>query len=150
MAGGQRHPEGLACGPKAVPGLHCPEWVEVELEPELPHVCDTLDERRGGPDPDGARGKVRDPVVRDVVIGHGGWFVGNDLSPAKEQLLLNTCNWLLGRDDRLTTEKGPLWKYPRATMSPRVQFLWLSGACIGLPLLFLYLGLMVLLVRRLR
>ena len=122
----------------------------------------TVDEPRRGPFPLGVAVKTtvpaawysdkpdQPPDVRLVVIGHGGWFVGNDLSPAKEQLLLNTCNWLLGRDDRLTTEKGPLWKYPRATMSPRVQFLWLSGACIGLPLLFLYLGLMVLLVRRLR
>src|SRR5207249_9065412 len=59
-------------GPESVPDLHGPGGLDVELEPELPHVRDPLDERPGGADPDESRGKVWDPVVRDVVIGHGG------------------------------------------------------------------------------
>ena len=41
-------------------------------------------------------------------IGHGGVFNGGELSPAKEMLLLDTCNWLLGRDDELPTSEDLL------------------------------------------
>jgi hypothetical protein len=93
---------------------------------------------------------VKPATVRVAAIGNGGLFTGKDLSPAKEQLLLNTCNWLLGRDDLLTQENNPPWRYPRVTLSPRAQNLWHWGAWVGLPGLFAYLGLVVVMVRRLR
>src|SRR5262249_22973251 len=57
--------------------------------------------------------------VRVAVIGHGGPFLGTSLNPLQEKLLLDTCNWLLGRDDRLARthdDEGnpiPQWRYPR-------------------------------------
>jgi hypothetical protein len=86
---------------------------------------------------------------RLVVIGQGAIFTGKQLSPAHEQLLLHTCNWLLKRDDRLprTDEE---WKYPRVQRDDRDSFLWKWGPFVGLPLLFLYLGLLVWIVRRVR
>src|SRR5262249_48035624 len=56
--------------------------------------------------------------TRVAAIGHGGVFIGPNLSPAKEKLLLDTCNWLLGRDDLLT--KGGeenRWQYPRLILA---------------------------------
>ncbi len=94
--------------------------------------------------------------VRVAALGHGGLFSGNDVAPAKEKLLLDTCNWLLGRDDLLAREntegrdKG-IWKYPRMTaLSDRDLQLWHWGAQLGIPALFAYLGVIVLMVRRLR
>src|SRR5262249_9192320 len=57
--------------------------------------------------------------VRIAAIGHGGLFTSADashpdLTPAKEQLLLTTCNWLLARDDRLPRDDR-VWQYPRVT-----------------------------------
>ena len=34
--------------------------------------------------------------VRVAAIGHGGVFIGEDLTPAQEELLVDSCNWLLG------------------------------------------------------
>ena len=88
---------------------------------------------------------------------HGGVFIGSTLSPAKEKLLLDVCNWLLGRDDLLT--KGGdenRWQYPRLILADTQETadtrlaLWQWGARLGMPVLFAYLGLVVLLVRRLR
>jgi hypothetical protein len=87
--------------------------------------------------------------LRVAAIGHGGVFIGKELSPSQEELLLDTCNWLLGRDDRLA-HKAEQWRYPRVQMSDYDQTLWLWGARLGLPLLFAYLGAVVLLLRRLR
>ncbi len=87
--------------------------------------------------------------VRVAAIGHGGVFIGKELTPAQEGLLLDSCNWLLGRDDRLASS-GQEWRYPRVEMSDYEQTLWLWGARLGLPLLFAYLGTVVLLLRRLR
>jgi hypothetical protein len=89
--------------------------------------------------------------------------------------MLNTCNWLLGRDDRLPRDDPKhRWAYPRVQLeSPQAlwhwgsqadpadeqerdrqrrvqQELWHWGTQVGLPALFLYLGLVVLLVRRMR
>jgi hypothetical protein len=88
--------------------------------------------------------------VRVAVIGQGEVFVGSELSPAKERLFLQTANWLLGRDDYLPRADHP-WSYPRVALPPgSVEYrLWLVGA-IGLPFLFAYLGLVMLLIRRLR
>ena len=87
--------------------------------------------------------------VRVVAIGHGHLFCGKDLSPAKEQMLLNTCNWLLGRNDRLPST-GERWSYPRVQLDPLQSAIWHWGVPIGLPVLFIYLGLVVVMVRYLR
>src|SRR5262245_4144418 len=86
---------------------------------------------------------------RLVVIGHGGIFTGKQLSPAHEQLLLHTTNWLLNRDDRLPRTSAE-WSYPRVHRDERDSFLWKYGPFLGLPAFFLYLGLIVWIVRRVR
>ncbi|HJZ93468.1 MAG TPA: hypothetical protein VKE40_21500, partial [Gemmataceae bacterium] len=86
---------------------------------------------------------------RLVVLGHGGLFTGKQLSPAHEQLLLHTCNWLLNRDDRLPRTEAE-WSYPRVHRDERDSFLWKYGPFLGLPAFFLYLGLIVWIVRRVR
>jgi hypothetical protein len=88
--------------------------------------------------------------VRLAVIGHGGWFVGPELSPAKEELLVTICNWLLRRDERLPNATAEPWKYPRVTLSDRNQTLWRWGTRLALPAVFVYIGSMVLLRRRYR
>src|SRR5207245_10500869 len=87
-------------------------------------------------------------TVRVAAIGHGHLFVGNELSPAKERLLLNTCNWLLGREDRMPHEGKP-WSYPRVHLEPLDSQLWHWGTLVGLPLLFAYFGVVVVMIRRL-
>jgi hypothetical protein len=87
--------------------------------------------------------------LRIAAVGHGGLFIGKELSPSQEGLLLDTCNWLLGRDDRLA-RPAVEWRYPRVAMSGYEETLWLWGARLGLPLLFAYLGAVALLLRRLR
>lgn len=121
----------------------------------------TLDEERRGPFPIGVALEARLPAewyegkdvepatVRVAAIGHGGLFVGPELSPAREQLLLHTCNWLLGRDDLLPKAEHE-WRYPRVSLDARSQALWHWGTWLGLPALFAYLGMVVLLVRRFR
>lgn len=88
--------------------------------------------------------------VRLAAIGQGEVFTGAELSPAKERLFLQTANWLLGRDDYLPRDDHP-WSYPRVPLAPEsAEYrLWLWGA-FGLPFVFAYLGLVVLLIRRLR
>ncbi len=120
----------------------------------------TLDEERRGPFPIGVAAEAALPeswakddgakpgTVRLAVLGHGGLFSGAELKPAAEQLFLHTSNWLLGRD-RLPRDDRP-WKYPRVALSANEQTLWSLGTRLGLPVLFGYLGLVVLLVRRLR
>jgi hypothetical protein len=89
------------------------------------------------------------PTGRLVVIGQGGLFSGKQLDPAHEQLLLHTANWLLKRDDRLPRTDAE-WKYPRVQRDERERFLWKYGPFLGLPAFFLYLGLIVWIVRRVR
>lgn len=122
----------------------------------------TLDEERRGPFPIGVAVETAVPTawydkddtkpttVRVAAIGHGGVFTGIEMKPAAEQLLLHTCNWLLGRGDRLPSAESVTWKYPRVELDDREQQLWSLGTRLGLPVLFAYLGLVVLLVRRLR
>src|SRR5262249_56105367 len=104
------------------------------------------------------------------VIGHGAPFAGTEVSPSQEKVLLDTCNWLLRRGDLLTKE-GKEWSYPRLVLGesepataeetktpdatePRLSLaerekrMWLWGARLGLPALFAWLGVVVLLVRR--
>ena len=122
----------------------------------------TLDEKRRGPFPIGVAVETNLPsdwyadskgttptTVRIAAIGNGAIFTGAELTPAKEELLLDTCNWLLGRDD-LLPGADRVWQFPRVALSPREHTLWHWGAWLGLPGLFAYLGLVVLLVRRLR
>src|SRR5205807_765799 len=83
------------------------------FEPPKPDdpTKDTVDEKRRGPFPIGVAVETRLPIqwyadksvkpatVRLAAISNGSLFSGTELSHAKEELLLNTCNWLLGRDD---------------------------------------------------
>jgi hypothetical protein len=129
-------------------------------EPPKPDqaAADPYEKKRLGPFPVGVAAEVTDwyatrsaepPTARVVVIGHGGVFLGPTLSPAREKLLLDSCNWLLGRDELLTREGTP-WHYPRVALDARAHALWQWGPLLGLPVLFGYLGLVVVLVRRMR
>lgn len=135
----------------------------------------TVAEKRRGPFPIAAAVETTLPqswyenkdakpaTARVAVIGHGGVFMGTTLSPVREKLLTDTCNWLLGRDDLLTRNevlvqerdgsKRPddnRWQYPRVELSQRDKTLWQWGIWLGLPALFAYLGLVMFMVRRLR
>src|SRR5205085_9255966 len=92
----------------------------------------------------------RPTPVRVAALGHGGLFVGPELSPAKEALLVTTCNWLLHRDERLPQADAKPWSYPRVRLSERARALWTLGALLALPGLFVYVGRLVLLSRRYR
>jgi len=83
------------------------------------------------------------------VIGHGGVFSGPSLNPAKEKLLLDVSNWLLGRDDLLANGNHE-WRYPRVALADSDYALWVWGTHLGMPVFFVFLGLMVLMVRRMR
>ena len=91
--------------------------------------------------------------VRVVAIGHGGLFADETWSTAREKVLLDTCNWLLGRDDLLSRDdraQNPEteWRYPRLNLEAQDRALWQWGLGLGLPVLCLYLGVLVLLMRR--
>jgi hypothetical protein len=131
-----------------------------------PSVSESLnpgfDAKRTGPFPVGVAVDVDVPTkwykdapskrahVRVAVIGSGSVFAGKDLTPASGALLLNTCNWLLGRDDLLPQDDRPAWLYPRVPLTEKEQMGWFLGAMVGLPGLFAFLGLVVLLFRQLR
>ena len=89
------------------------------------------------------------PRARIAIIGQGNVFTGQTLSPIKEKLLLDVVNWLVGRDDLLARERQP-WRYPRVHLEAWQMNLWQWGTRLGLPLLFVYLGAMMWLVRRMR
>ena len=110
----------------------------------------TFEEKRRGPFPIAVAVEVPVPaawlegkkeakptMVRLAVIGSGGIFVGQTLSPAREELLLDTCNWLLGRDD-LLPKSNVVWKFPRVTMSDKDETLWRWTGWLVLPGLFAY------------
>jgi hypothetical protein len=117
----------------------------------------TVRERRTGQFPVGVSAEVTLPPtwagkaakVRVAVIGHGGVFTGPNLSPVREKLLLDVSNWLLGRDDLLARDSAT-WSYPRVELSDAENGLWQWGTRLGMPLLFVYLGFVVLMVRRMR
>ncbi len=123
-----------------------PFSIAVAVESKLP---DTWYDSKT-PDDKKATGRV-------VVIGHGAIFNG-DLQPATEKLLLTTCNWLLHRDERLPHAADAAaanavdrpWQYPRVAMSNETKELWHWGTFIGLPAFFVYLGTIVLMLRRVR
>src|SRR5262249_3482097 len=82
----------------------------------------SLNEKRRGPFPVGiavetsipaawqSPSKLPSAPVRIAVVGHGGLFTGPELSLPKEKLLLNTVNWLLGRDQYLPNADHQ-WSY---------------------------------------
>ena len=123
----------------------------------------TLDEKRRGPFPIGiavetpvppswyqdSDNKAAPASVRIAAIGSGGVFTGPELSPAKEELLLNTCNWLLGRDD-LLPRSDRLWSFPRVSLSEKEYNVWRWGTWLALPAFFAFLGLIVVMWRQLR
>jgi hypothetical protein len=121
----------------------------------------TLDEERHGPFPIAAAVERKIPAdwyeeknaapakTRIAVLGNGGVFVGQTISPVKEKLLLDVSNWLLGRDDLLARSVGT-WSYPRVDLSSRAAELWFLGVQFGLPMLFGYIGILVWSVRRMR
>jgi uncharacterized membrane protein len=90
------------------------------------------------------------PQQRLIVFGSGNLFAGAKLEPPQEKLLLHSVNWLTGREDRLPRAEEPAWSFPRVAMTDREQILWRLGTAIGLPLVAIYMGLMVMMVRRLR
>jgi hypothetical protein len=129
-------------------------------EPPKPDdpVTDPYEARRTGPFPVGVAVEVPNwystttseaPPLRVAAIGQGGIFIGPNLDPAREKLLLDTCNWLLGRDEQIT-QAGTEWKYPRVPLDEQELTLWRWGAVLGLPLLFAFLGLVVMMVRHTR
>jgi hypothetical protein len=122
----------------------------------------TVQEKRRGPFPIGVALEADVPrewydsdatqmqqKVRIAVIGHGGVFVGDKLSPLREKLFLDVSNWLLGRENLLSQESAT-WQYPRVKLDSATKSLWEWGARLGLPLLFVYLGMIVWLLRRMR
>jgi len=90
------------------------------------------------------------PSGRLVVFGSGHVFSGPTLAAPQEKLLLHSVNWLTGRDDRLPRADQPAWSFPRVEMPPRDVRLWRLGTAVGLPLLAVFAGLMVVMIRRLR
>lgn len=139
-----------------------PKWLPHFTEPKADDPRNnSFEARRRGPFPIAVALETTVPAewysdtarppakTRVAVIGDGTLFAGRELSPAKERLLLYTCDWLLGRDDLLPREEQR-WEYPRVELPQREQSLWKWGAWFGPPLVFLYLGLVVMFVRRLR
>ncbi|MGH7169698.1 MAG: hypothetical protein ACRELG_05405, partial [Gemmataceae bacterium] len=146
-----------------------PQFEQPKRDPDkrkqLKPAATGLETRRRGPFPIGVAVETALPRdwyasqadqparVRLAVIGQGGFFTGKELPAAQEKLFVQTLNWLLGRDDRLPRDEHA-WSYPRVneTIPPDspTEYLWLWGARLGLPVLFLYLGFVVVLFRRLR
>ena len=88
--------------------------------------------------------------LRNAIPDCSMWRFPNVFCHANSQERVNTCNWLLGREERLPHADLPPWQYPRVELSPRRQKLWFWGTLVALPAFFLFLGQMVLLVRRYR
>src|SRR5262249_10275733 len=102
----------------------------------------TLEEKRRGLFPVGVALETPLPsewtdgtpvLVRVAVIGQGDIFTGDDLPPAKEQLFLQTSNWLLGREDYLPRGDHP-WRYPRVELTLGRWLVQVAGVAVGMPL----------------
>jgi hypothetical protein len=87
---------------------------------------------------------------RLAVYGQGGIFTGRQIAPATEKLLVYTCNWLLGREEKLPRTDLKEWSYPRVALSESEKFYWRWGILGGLPLICAYLGMLMLIFRRVR
>jgi hypothetical protein len=90
------------------------------------------------------------PTARVALIGHGGVFIGDELKPLQQKLALDLCNWLLGRDDMLNHRQEEPWAYPRVQMSSSAFLLWQWGMRLGFPVLFAFMGVVVLMRRAMR
>ncbi len=92
------------------------------------------------------------PTVRIAVYGHGGLIAGRTLDPAHEKLIVNTLNWQLKRDDRLpkNAPDEEKWRYPRVSLDEKQSLYWRLGTSIGLPMICIYLGVLMLMVRKVR
>jgi hypothetical protein len=99
---------------------------------------------------DSYAGSTKTIPLRVAAIGQGGAFSEPVLSPAKEQFLLQICNWLLSRDERMPHEAETHWQYPRVTLSQPCSSLWRNGTLIVMPAAMAFLGAFVLLVRKYR
>ena len=132
------------------------EWVVKEPYPDQQKVAALLPVFDGGLSALGmtlvANADEDRPTVRVVAYGHGGLFTGERLTPAQETLLLHTVNWQLGREDRLPQDAAAdeKWRFPRVALSEREYAAWRWGTFLGLPLVCVYLGLIVLMVRKVR
>jgi hypothetical protein len=91
-------------------------------------------------------------TVRVAVFGHGGLFNGPKLDAGQEALLMDTVNWQLRREERLpaTVPDSARWRYPRVPLDAKTETYWTWGAALGLPLAAAFLGVMALMLRRLR
>ena len=91
-------------------------------------------------------------TTRIVVFGHGGLFVGKELDPGRETLLLQSVHWSLGRETEMPrgADVAGTWRYPRLKPTPVEYAAWRWGTFLGLPMLAAYFGLIVLMLRRLR
>jgi hypothetical protein len=94
--------------------------------------------------------RIERPTQRTIVIGSGTVFTGKELSPGPEKLLVHSVNWLTGRDDRLPRADVTPWHYPRVALTESERNLWRWGGWFGPPLAVAYLGLIVMLIRRMR
>jgi hypothetical protein len=93
---------------------------------------------------------VTGPKSRLVVFGSATMFTGSQLKAAQEKLLLHSANWLVNRPDRLPRSDEKSWAFPRVQMSDREVKLWRVGTAFGLPLLAVYLGLIAVMLRKMR
>ena len=90
------------------------------------------------------------PSGRLVVFGHGGVFIGAELKPSQEKLLLHSTNWLLNRADRLPAAAEKTWSYPRVQLSEQDVVLWRWGTGLLMPLGVVVFGLFAVMLRRTR
>ncbi len=92
------------------------------------------------------------PTVRVAVFGHGGLIAGRALDPAHEKLIVHTLNWQLKRDDRLPKDlpAEAKWQYPRVSLDEKQSLYWRLGTALGLPMLCAYLGVLMLMLRKVR
>lgn len=99
-----------------------------------------------------ANDAVARPTVRLVVLGHGGLFNGLVLDGAQETLLVDSLNWQLRRDDALPVAPSAetTWTFPRADLTPRQFFQWRWGTFVGLPAAIAVIGLIALMIRKVR
>ena len=95
-------------------------------------------------------GKSEIPTSRLIAFGSGGVFVGNELKPAQDKLLLHSVNWLLNRADRLPTMPEKVWAYPRVELHERDVILWRWGTALLMPLAVVIFGLFAVMLRRTR
>jgi hypothetical protein len=93
--------------------------------------------------------------VRLVVYGQGGaaqnqgsLLTGDQLSPGAGEAAVDDLQLAAGPNDRLPNAERPPWSFPRQS---RWSKIFCGGRRAGgLPAVFLYLGLVVLMVRRMR